>query len=237
MNIKYLPYIEINFYSSDIYTKYLEYQPTEYIHSLYKKFMKEGYSGKFNLKNLTSEVKPSVGYYLYSLVKENRFNKILQIGIRNGIDALYLNQGLVENNKIKDKHLDIILIEKGWEKNTEKTLKELNSPYITLYKQESYLQLPELVEEEKMYNMILIKGYHLFDSALIDFFYADKLLNIGGIVVLFDKKFESSEKLAKYIQTNFKNYKLLPKNLGSEYCYTFVKIAEDTRRWFFHENF
>jgi hypothetical protein len=246
-SIKYLPDVkELNLHGYDRYTETLKYQPLEKIRSLYGKFVDE--SQKFNPVNLTSEIKPYTGYYLYSLIKENRFNKILQIGARNGIDSLYLDLGLQNlflTEGLKDQNsdakrprsIDIIQSSKEWNKNIQTTFDGLETKDKKLYLSDSFLVLPEMVEKDEKYNMILLKGNHLFDNSLMDFFYSDKLLMNGGIIVLFDAKFESSQKLAKYIQTNFKNYLMLPKNLGSEYCYTFVKMEEDDRQWFFHAPF
>lgn len=40
------------------------------------------------------------------------------------------------------------------------------------------------------------------DYALVDFFYIDRLLNVGGIVAIDDADFPSLQKLCRYIVTN-----------------------------------
>jgi hypothetical protein len=237
-SIKYLPSVnakDISLDGYDRFTETLEYQPSEKIRKMYDKFVDE--SHEFNPKNLTSEMKPYTAYYLYSLIKENRFNKILLIGGRNGIDSLYLDLGLKNSKKDFPNTLDIISAGKEWNKNIQKTFEGLETKDKTLYTKDSFLALPEMIKNDEKYNMIIINGIHLFDHALMNFFYSDKLLMDGGIIVLFDAKFDSEQKLAKYIQKNFKNYGMFPKNLGSEYCYTFVKMSEDARQWFYHEKF
>jgi predicted O-methyltransferase YrrM len=215
-----------------------EYKPSEKIKKLYQKFEKEFENG--DIKNLYTEPKPWVGYYLYSLIKENDFHNILQIGVKNGIDTLYLALGLKESEvPEKYKQLTVITGEEEWMGKLEKNVdlkKDIDVP-ITIYDEKNYSVLSEMVEKGLNYDFIMIKNKHVFDYALMDFFYADKLLQRDGVLILFDVSFDSIQKLGKYIQTNFMNYKMFPINLGSKYCYTFVKFADDGRQWFFHINF
>jgi hypothetical protein len=208
------------------------------IHKLYEKFVKE-FKDK-DIENLTTEVKPWIGFYLYSLVKDNNFHKILQIGVRHAIDSLYLSLGLQQNEISEDlKEFIMVHSEKKWieKRNTIKNIPECKNVNINVINEESYIAMPEMIESGKMFDMIVIRGIHLFDNILVDFFYADKLLYKNGILVIFDPTFDSAKKLAKYIQTNFANYKIFPMNLGSQYCYTFVKMREDDRAWNFHIHF
>lgn len=208
------------------------------IHKLYEKFVNE-YQEK-DIENLTTEVKPWIGYYLYSLIKENNFHNILQIGVRHGIDSLYLSLGL-KQNEIRNELKELVMLntEEKWsrKRNTIQNIPECKGVTINTIDKESYIAMPEMIESGKMFDMIVIRGTHLFDHILLDFFYADKLLYKNGILVIFDPTFDSAKKLSKYIQTNFDNYKIFPMNLGSQYCYTFVKLGEDKREWNFHIKF
>lgn len=51
-----------------------------------------------------------------------------------------------------------------------------------LREQPDYLALPALLHEGEMFDMAYIDGWHNFEYALLDFFYIDKLLNVGGVV-------------------------------------------------------
>jgi len=49
-----------------------------------------------------------------------------------------------------------------------------------------YVALPALLREQREFDFIFIDGYHSFDYTMLDFFYADLLLRVGGIVVFHD---------------------------------------------------
>lgn len=67
----------------------------------------------------------------------------------------------------------------------------------------SYLALPSLVKAERHVGFALIDGWHTFDYVLVDFFYVDLLLTVGGIVMLDDTRFYPAiRKVARYIATH-----------------------------------
>jgi hypothetical protein len=53
----------------------------------------------------------------------------------------------------------------------------------------------------------LIDGWHTFDHALVDFFYVDRLLEDGGIVVFDDVQMPAIEKVVRYV-LRYPNYHL-----------------------------
>ena len=57
-------------------------------------------------------------------------------------------------------------------------------------------------------DFAFIDGWHTFDFALVDFFYVDRLLRPGGVVVLDDTDFPSVWKLCRYIVSN-RAYKVI----------------------------
>jgi hypothetical protein len=237
MNIKYLENIDFPYHGLERFTKTLEYQPSKEIQKVYKKLIKE-YENN-NVIGLSSELKPWVAFYIYNLIKVNNFHNILQIGLREGLDTLYYYQGLQENSiSTPMKKLTIITEEdKTWSPRFTENLKHIDDKNLQITISPISPFLAHLIEKGYYYDCIIIRGNQLFDNALLDFFYADKLLYRGGVIVFFNTDFDSTKRVAKYVETNYKHYRLLPYNLGSKYCYTFVKGAEDSRPWFFHEKF
>ncbi len=45
-----------------------------------------------------------------------------------------------------------------------------------------YLGLPRLLEQNTIVDFAYVDGWHTFDYTMLDFFYLDKLLKVGGIV-------------------------------------------------------
>jgi predicted O-methyltransferase YrrM len=184
------------------------------------------------LIRIHSSIKEVEGKYISKTIVDNNFKKCLEVGMAFGISAFYI---------LSNENTELISIDPfqkiQWNDNGVKLLKEFNftSRHECIY-EKSYVALPDLVQKEgeQKYDFIFIDGWHTFDYTLIDFFYADKLLKIGGIIIIDDALHKGVEKSLKYITTNYKFYKKIdsPITVG---CYK--KIKEDNRSWNYHQNF
>src|SRR5204862_913148 len=65
-----------------------------------------------------------------------------------------------------------------------------------------YVALPALVKKGETFDFILIDGYHSFESTLLDFFYCDRLLADGGLVVFHDTAFPAVYKAVRCLMTH-----------------------------------
>ena len=73
----------------------------------------------------------------------------------------------------------------------------------------SHLMLPKLLEKGVKLDLGFIDGWHTFDYTLLDFFYIDKMLRPGGVVLLHDRSWPSKQKVIGFIRTHHR-YKELP---------------------------
>jgi predicted O-methyltransferase YrrM len=226
------------------------FQPTDAIRKIYSSKKLKTENGK--IKKLTYAVDPYEGYFLYSVIKENNYKNILEIGMGNGMSALYICSALdlvkfKSKSKFKENSFSLTSIDPfqkvEWENTGLQTLKDANlEKYHTLIEDVDYLALPDLVnqvEEGKLekFDLILINGNRLFDYTVLDFFFAIKLLNIGGMIIVDGIKQENSDSAYKYIKANYQNLLELKNGINYETQGSFVKIAEDNRPWFFHIDF
>jgi hypothetical protein len=103
-----------------------------------------------------------------------------------------------------------------------------------LYEDKSYIMLPKLLEKKEVYDLIFIDGWHTFDYTLLDFFYADLLLKVGGIIIIDDAMHQGVGKCLRYLDSNYKHYKRIqsPNTVGA-----YQKISDDKRDWDYHTNF
>jgi len=65
----------------------------------------------------------------------------------------------------------------------------------------SEIGLPELHAAGTRIQAALIDGYHTFDHALIDFFYANKMLDVGGVVIFDDVNMPAIARLLGHVLT------------------------------------
>ena len=64
----------------------------------------------------------------------------------------------------------------------------------------SHLELPRLLEEGHRFDLVFIDGWHTFDNKLLDYFYADRMLSVGGWLVVHDLWFDSVRKLLGFVR-------------------------------------
>ena len=177
-----------------------------------------------------SNIKKQEGDFIAEIIIKYSLKKCLEIGMAFGISAIYILQNKnttllsidpFQSVQWKNSGIDII---KSFEFENRHTLIE----------DKSYIVLPELLKKDEKYDFIFIDGFHTFDYTLIDFFYADKLLKINGIIIIDDILHNGVKKCINYINTNYNSYKKLqsPITVG---CYQ--KIKKDNREWDFHKDF
>lgn len=82
------------------------------------------------------------------------------------------------------------------------------SAFVRLIEQPSQLALPRLVAEGVRVRFALIDGWHTFDHTLVDFFYADQLLESGGVVVFDDVGYPAIHAVVRFVLAN-RDYELL----------------------------
>lgn len=192
-------------------------------------------------ETIQAGVKVPEGYHLYSLVKDNKFKNILEIGFAYGISALFICQALKENGTGK-----LISIDPNqstqWKnigvKHLYQSLGEAGlSKYSQLMEEPSYSAMPKLLSGKKQMDLIFIDGMHLFDYTLVDLFYADLLLRVGGVVVLDDIRHKGVKQAYEYVLKNYNHWKLVKPTVASETCATFIKVKNDDRNWDYHKFF
>src|SRR3954470_17960020 len=94
--------------------------------------------------------------------------------------------------------------------------------------------LPRLRDEGLRIDFALIDGLHLFDATLVDFFHADRMLDVGGVVVFHDTWMPAIAQTAEFVRMN-RSY--VPLKAGDAAMVALRKTSEDGRPWNFHRDF
>ncbi len=182
-----------------------------------------------------SAIKKEEGENIRNLMKQYHLEKCIEVGMAFGISASYI---LHTNKKATLISIDPNQTStKNWNSFGLKLIKELKfEGRHTLIEKKSYIALPELLETYggNSFDFVFIDGFHTFDYTLIDFFYADKLIKVGGIILVDDVLHKSVQQCIHYLNKNYLFYKRVP-------CYktqaAYMKIREDDRSWNFHVDF
>lgn len=194
---------------------------------------------------------PIQGRHIYNLIVQNNFAYTLEIGLAMGASASWICQAHKELRHSGNCHIAADPNQTAQYEGIGKILVERCGlkEFMTVMEMTSYRALPKLLEEvlsgrRPRFHLIYIDGWHTFDYTLVDFFYADLLLETNGVIVLDDVKHKPVQKCLKYIGTNYPHYKVVPRtpvynasDVRVSSQATFIKTAPDTRVWNHHVEF
>jgi predicted O-methyltransferase YrrM len=105
---------------------------------------------------------------------------------------------------------------------------------VRLIEERSEVALPALLSEGLELDLALLDGMHLFDHTLLDFFYCDRMLRVGGVVVFHDTWIPGVRQAAEYVLAN-RAYERT--RAGDDDMWVLRKAGEDDRAWDFHRDF
>jgi predicted O-methyltransferase YrrM len=149
---------------------------------------------------LSANISLHEGQFLHDLiVSDLSISKSLEIGCAYGISSLFIC------NALKDRsNKSHIIIDPFQEKNYKNigitNLKKAGFDFFTLIEEKSEIAMPKLLQSNPdSIDLIFIDGFHSFDQVLLDFYYANRLLREGGIIVFDDCTYPSVAKVLSYI--------------------------------------
>jgi predicted O-methyltransferase YrrM len=133
-----------------------------------------------------SHVGKSTGELLQRAVRDVQPTVSLEIGLAYGVSTLFICDA-IQQLSTPGVHIVMDPFQSGkWRNIGLKNVKAAGFDSIVEFHEErSELLLPRLVEERRRIDLAFIDGLHRFDQALVEFYYINRLLRPGGIV-LFD---------------------------------------------------
>lgn len=75
--------------------------------------------------------------------------------------------------------------------------------YVEVIEQYSALALPQLITEQRKYDLIYVDGSHQFEDVLVDFVFCHELLNTGGMILFDDSTDSQVAKVLRFIESNY----------------------------------
>jgi predicted O-methyltransferase YrrM len=88
--------------------------------------------------------------------------------------------------------------------------------YVEVIEQLSSAALPQLIIEQRRYDLIYVDGSHQFEDVLIDFVFCHEILNIGGVILFDDSTDSQVAKVLRFIESNYdKIYHVMDLTRGS----------------------
>lgn len=174
---------------------------------------------------VNSHITNDEGSFLQWVIGQVRPKTSIEVGLAYGVSALFICGALKEAGAVKhvcvDPHQmgipesDLFVPagndRRGWQGLAMHTLREAGyGELVELRSEPSYVALPRLLMEGYKVDFAFIDGWHTFDYTLVDFFYIDKMLRPGGVVVFDDTLYPSIRRVCRYVATNLP-YSVFPK--------------------------
>ncbi|HWA34732.1 MAG TPA: class I SAM-dependent methyltransferase [Cyclobacteriaceae bacterium] len=153
--------------------------------------------------------------FLQHIVIDNQFKKSIEIGFAFGVSTLAICEAITLNEGM---HVVIDKYEMtDWDGVGLDLLSQAYlSDHIEFYEEFCYKVLPRLIDKGRSFDFCYIDSTKQFDWMLTDFFFVDKLLQVGGVIVFDDVSYPGIRKLLRYISQfpHYEVYRTYPCNRG-----------------------
>ncbi len=138
------------------------------------------------------------GEFLASLIKQNNFRHTIEIGCAFGISSLFICDALSD---VDGAHHTIIDPGQSdsWHGVGVSNLQKAGFDFFNLIEEPSEQSLPSLLGEGKQFDFAFIDGFHTFDHTLLDFFYLNRMIRIGGIIAFDDASHSNVGRAIRYV--------------------------------------
>lgn len=156
---------------------------------------------------LQSAISPAEGEFLQALIRKHDYRRTIEVGCAFALSSLFICDAL--SGKSNASHVIIDPFQATeFENRGIRNLERAGFTFFRLIEEVSELALPNLLRAGEKFDLAFIDGYHTFDHTLLDFFYINRLIKIGGIIVVDDTNMPSVNRAVKYIST-FPCYRLV----------------------------
>jgi predicted O-methyltransferase YrrM len=142
------------------------------------------------------------GADLYQLILRERPETTLEVGLAFGLSALFICQALAEGRGrrhiVMDPNQTTDYHGAGLHHLRQAGLSHL----VEFHEESSHRVLPRLEAAATRLDFAFIDGVHLFDYTLVEFFFIDKMLRPGGLVVFDDLQLPAVRKVVRFAVSN-----------------------------------
>ena len=155
--------------------------------------------------SLESSISLESAEALYGVVMQARTRVVLEVGMACGVSSLAILTALGDLGE----HGRLISIDPHqstqWRRCGVTAVERAGlGERHRLIEEASQLALPRLLAERTTAQVAYIDGWHTFDYAFIDFWYADRMLAVGGVVGFNDCGLPSIAKVIRFVLSHRK---------------------------------
>lgn len=159
------------------------------------------YTARGEALTLHSELPAAEAKLLQHWLREYRPGRLLEIGLAYGISSLCINQ-VVQEWHVDSYHIIDAFQHSQWRGVGLRHLQMIGvAEKCSLHEELSELCLPGLLAAGERFDFAFVDGWHSFDQALLEFFYINRMLEVGGIVVFDDVHLPGIQKVLAHVNT------------------------------------
>jgi predicted O-methyltransferase YrrM len=154
-----------------------------------------------------SSISSAEGQFLQKLIRQADPTVSLEVGLAYGISALFICDALNVRNGTQ--HIAIDPNQHGgpwgntWDGVGIANLRRAGyGDIVRLIEAPSYRALAALEGSGQRVGFAFIDGWHTFDFTLVDLFFIDRMLNVGGVVAFDDADWPAIRKVCRFVKTN-----------------------------------
>lgn len=146
-----------------------------------------------------SHVDRSTGDLLQRAVREVKPSLSLEVGLAYGVSTLFICEAISELPQ-PGRHIVLDPYQHGkWRGLGLRNLRDAGfEPLLEFHPEPSELVLPRLLAEGRILDLVFIDGLHRFEQAFVEFYYVNRLLRPGGIVLFDDAARRSVNRVIRH---------------------------------------
>ena len=167
----------------------------------------------YGLHSITEEE----GNFIWTLIRENGYRKSIEVGCAGGVSSLYICDAVCAFPTPSHTMIDPYQ-STAWKGLGVRNLQARGIAFFDLVEEPSEIALPRLVDRKEVFDFGFIDGWHTFDHALLDFFYLNRLIRVGGTIAFDDADWPSITKLLRYLRSYPAYELILPPGPASDSC-------------------
>lgn len=181
--------------------------------------------------DLPVAVDPEEGGFLSRLVESVKPKTSLEIGMAYGVSALYICEAL---NRLRHPVRHIVMDPfqtTQWRGIGLQNLASAGfSHFVEFHEDRSEFVLPRLLAAGTSIEFAFVDGWHTFDQVLVEFYYLNRMLSIGGVIAFDDAERRGINRVIRHA-LSYGAYRVFEPERGRSRVSLSGRIRRQLGRW------
>lgn len=130
----------------------------------------------------------------------------IEVGCASALSSLYICRGRMRAGSLRENSVHVMDPKQTshWKNIGRRSLMRagLLDTAVSLYEEPAHAVLPRLLAEGKRVQFAFIDGWHMLDYVMVEAFYCDLMMDVGGIIALHDLWMPGLQAFAAFWSTN-----------------------------------